>query len=101
MYHASNYQFKIVMTAFNKKMETLYCVALTYSSDEKKEECESFWKLLASSIQTSLVDDVSIDFFESSTRKLIHCTKLFTTTLKSYILFEILRRLRGCQLCHL
>ena len=75
MYHSSNYKSKIVMTAFNKQMETLlvtsefqdmvlatpsnhqcgslaaalfcimymyliisYCVALAYSSDEKRAE---------------------------------------------------------------
>ena len=35
--------------------------------------------------------------FESSARKMIHCPKLFTTTVKSYILFEILWRLTRCS----
>ena len=31
----------------------IHCVALSYSSDDKREERESFWKLLASSISSN------------------------------------------------
>ena len=76
------------------------CVAKSYhSSDEKREEWASFWKCLASSISSDKSRWWSIYrlLFESSTIKMIRCTKLFTTTLKSYILFEIFWRLRRCS----
>ena len=76
------------------------CVAKSYhSSDEKMEEWASFWKCLASSISSDKSRWWCIYrlLFESSTIKMIHFTKLFTTTLKSYILFEILWRLRRCS----
>ena len=127
MHHASNYKSKIVVTALNtasdqwisghgsttfkSSMWTIcgfilhnvpnlsYCVALAYSSDEKRAEWESFWKLLASSISSNKSHWWCIYrlLFESSRRKMIHCTKLFKTTLKSYILFEILSRMRRCS----
>ena len=77
-----------------------YCVALAYSSDEKRAEWGSFWNILSSSISSNKSHYwwcIYRILFESSARKTIHCTKLLITTLKSYILFKILWRLRRCS----
>ena len=79
----------------------ILCCLIAYSSDEKRAEWGSFWKVLASSISWNKSRWWCIYrllfIFKRSARKMIHCTKLFTTTLKSYILFEILWRLRRCS----